>query len=80
MNQNGIIIFLLTLIVLKVCEKDIERLAELFFAIIIVMFKGLWKVIAFPLLLILMIIGAIYNIWIAFDKWVDKMIEKLELT
>ncbi len=77
MNQNGIIIFLLTLIVFKVYEKDIERLAELFFAIIIVMFKGLWKVIAFPFLSILMIIGAIYNIWIAFDKWVDKMIEKL---
>ena len=68
------------LIVLKVCEKDIERLAELFFAIIVVMFKGLWKVIAFLFLLILMIIGTIYNIWIAFDKWVDKMIEKLELT
>lgn len=78
MNQNGIIIFLFMLIVLKVCEKDIERLAELFFAIIVVMFKGLWKVIAFPFLLILMIIGTIYNIWIAFDKWVDKMIEKLE--
>ena len=78
MNQNGIIIFLLTLIVLKVYEKDIERLAELFLAIIVVIFNGLWKVITFPFLLILMLIGAIYNIWIAFDKWVDQMIEKLE--
>ena len=61
-------------ITFKIYKEDFERLAKLLFAIIAVIFKGLWKVIA----LIIMIIVAIYNMWITFDKWVDKMIQKIE--
>ena len=72
--KMSVCLFLLILITFKVYKEGFERLAELLFAIIAVIFKGLWKVIA----LIIMIIVAIYNMWITFDKWVDKMIQKIE--
>ena len=79
-GQNAIIIVLLIFIALKVYKEDIEKLGDIIgkiiASIIIVIFKGLWKIITFPFQLILTPIATTRKMWIAFSKWIDKIIHK----
>lgn len=84
MYHEPIIVFLLVLIALKLYEDDINKSADILFAFIVLIFKGMWKIIKFPLkvitfpfLIILGIICTAARMWRKFDRWMDQTIEKI---